>query len=108
MMLIGLGMVDVCWSSVDIRFLGMAFLAKIFAWPFLMMLVVFLDKNFFHFYSRDIYQIMILMSIVPLAANTVSYATELRTHPEKAAVAVLLSTLFALFYIPLMMIVIRR
>ncbi len=108
MMLIGLGMADICWSSVDIRFLGMAFLAKFFAWPFLMTLVVFLDENLFHFYSRDVYQIMILMSIVPLAANTVSYATELRTQPEKAAVAVLLSTLFALFYIPLMTMVIRR
>jgi malate permease and related proteins len=107
MMLIGFGMADVHWSHVDIRFLGMAFLAKFFVWPFLMTLIVLLDKNLFQFYSRDIYQIMILLSIVPLAANTVSYATELRTQPEKAAVAVLLSTLFALFFIPLMTIEIK-
>jgi len=55
-----------------------------------MTLIVLLDENLFHFYSHDVYQIMILLSIVPLAANTVSYATELRTQPEKAAVAVLL------------------
>lgn len=97
MMLIGFGMADVHWNNVDIRFLEMAFLAKFFVWPFLMTLIVFLDKNLFHFYSRDAYQIMILLSMAPLAANTVSYATELRTQPEKAAVAVLLSTLFALF-----------
>ncbi len=41
------------------------------------------------------------MSIVPLAANTVAIATELKTYPEKASVAVLMSTLFALFFIPL-------
>ncbi|GHO90186.1 permease [Reticulibacter mediterranei] len=107
MMLIGFGMADVHWSNVDIKFLGMAFLAKFVVWPFLMTLIVFLDKNFFNFYSRDAYQMMILLSMVPLAANTVSYATELRTQPEKAAVAVLISTLFALFFIPLMTIAIR-
>jgi malate permease and related proteins len=42
------------------------------------------------------------MAIVPLAANTVALATELKVHPERAAIAVLLSTLFALFYIPFM------
>jgi len=41
------------------------------------------------------------MAIVPLAANTAAYAIGLRVHPDKAALAVLASTLFALFYIPL-------
>jgi predicted permease len=108
MMLIGFGMADIHRSVIDFRFLGMAFLAKFVVWPFLMTFLVLLDERLFHFYSRDVYQMMMLLSIVPLAANTVSYATELRTQPEKATVAVLLSTLFALFFIPLMTIVFRR
>lgn len=43
---------------------------------------------------------MLLISACPLAANTVAFATLLKTEPEKAGVAVLLSTVFALFYIP--------
>ena len=54
-----------------------------------------------HLYNNDIYGILILASIVPLAANTVTWATELKAHPEKAAIAVVISTIFALFYIPL-------
>jgi len=42
-----------------------------------------------------------LFSIFPIAANKVAFATELKVHPEKAALTVFLSTLFALFYIPL-------
>ena len=40
MMLIGLGMADIRWSTIDVRFLGMAFLSKFFVWPGLMMLLV--------------------------------------------------------------------
>ena len=45
---------------------------------------------------------MILMSIVPLAANTIALASDLDVHPEEATIAVFLSTIFALFYIPFM------
>ena len=48
------------------------------------------------------YPVMIVMSIVPLAANTVALAVEFKTYPEKVTIAVLSSTVFALFYIPFM------
>ena len=35
------------------------------------------------------------------AANTVAFATDLKAQPEKASLVVFLSTLFGLFYIPL-------
>ncbi len=63
--------------------------------------VIIADNMVFRIYNPSIHKVMILMSIVPLAANTVAFATELKAQPEKASVAVLLSTLFALFYIPL-------
>jgi predicted permease len=101
MMLVGLGLSLVTKASLDHTFTGVAFFAKFVAWPVVMGLIIFVDMYFFHFYSSEIYKIMLLMSIVPLASNTVAFATKLNTHPEKAAVTVLLSTIFALVYIPL-------
>jgi predicted permease len=52
-------------------------------------------------FSPLVRQVMVLLSVVPMAANTVAIAADLRVHPEKAAVAVLATTFFALVYIPL-------
>lgn len=101
MMLVGLGLSQVTRASFDIKFTAISFLAKFLVWPLIICSIIFIDSSFLHFYSSSIHKIMLLMSIVPLAANTVAYATKLNTHPEKVAVTVLLSTLFALVYIPL-------
>lgn len=100
MMLIGLGLSSIKEFRFDFKFIGLAFFAKFIVWPLLIMLVIYIDSTWFKFFNADIYKIMTLVSIVPLAANTVAYATELRAQPEKASLAVLLSTVFALFYIP--------
>ena len=100
MMLIGLALASIKNFKLDIKFLSFAFLIKFLLWPVLILLLITLDSSFTNFFSESIYKIMILLSIAPLAANTVSFATELNAHPEKASFAVLMSTLFALFYIP--------
>ena len=43
---------------------------------------------------------LLIMSIVPPAANIAAFAATLDLNPEKAATTVLLGTIFALFYIP--------
>lgn len=101
MMIIGLGLASVTGFKFDFKFLGLSFLAKFIVWPVLVLGIIFLDKYSLHFFTEVIYKVMILMAIVPLAANTVSYATELNVHPDKASFAVLLSTIVALFYVPL-------
>jgi predicted permease len=101
MMLIGLGLAGITTYKFDFKFVTASFLAKFIIWPVVVVAIIFLDKALFGFFSDQIYQVMALLSVVPLAANTVAYATELNAHPEKASFAVLLSTLFALFYIPL-------
>jgi len=40
--------------------------------------------------------------IVPLAGNTVTFATQLKLRPGEAATVVLESTVFAVVYIPFM------
>lgn len=102
MMMIGMGLSTITVKHIDYKFISLTFLAKFLIWPFIILLLILIDKSHFHWYEQTIYNMMILMSIVPLAANTVVYATELKVQPEKIALAVLLSTIFALFYIPLM------
>lgn len=65
-------------------------------------LILWVDTTYLHFCTPLMHQVMFLLSIVPLAANTVALATELKAEPEKAATSVFFSTLFVLFYIPVM------
>lgn len=102
MMLIGLGLSDAKKYEFDLKFIATIFMAKFLFWPLIIFLVIILDNNLLRLYDPSIHKIMMLISSVPIAANTVAYATVLRAHPEKASVAVLLTTLFALFYIPLL------
>ncbi len=100
MMLVGIGLAGVAWSDVDKKFLLLSFASKFLVWPAAAISLILLDINTFHFFSASVYPIMLTFSIVPLASNTVAYASQLNTVPEKAAVAVVSTTLFALIYIP--------
>lgn len=101
MMMIGLGLTSMEKFEVDLKFILSTHLIKFVLWPLAILFIIFLDTHLFRLYDNPIHRIMILISVVPLAANTVAYAAQLKVHPEKAAVAVLLSTIFALAYIPL-------
>ncbi len=101
MMLIGLGLASVKSYEFDLKFIVTIFSAKFVLWPIIIFSLIILDNQFLKIYDLSIHKVMMLISVVPIAANTVAYATILRAHPEKASVAVLLTTLFALFYIPL-------
>lgn len=102
MMIIGMGLATVNVKSFDLKFIGSSFAVKFLVWPLLMLGLVSVDRIFFQFFTEGIYKVMLLLSIVPLPANAVALGTQLKVHPEKAAAAVFLSTLFALVYIPLM------
>ena len=102
MMIVGLGLASVRGFAIDLRFVSLAFLAKFICWPALALLVVNIDTHWLGLYSEQTHHALILVSIVPLAANSVAIASILDAHPEKAATAVFLSTLIALFYVPLM------
>lgn len=101
MMLVGMGLSDVKDFKIDIKFIAVSFLAKFLLWPLIAIAILFIDYSTIKIFDPAHYKVIILMTIVPLAANMVSYATVLKSHPEKVSMAVLLSTIFALFYIPL-------
>lgn len=102
MMIVGLGIAAMPRFRLDFSFTAVAFAAKFLAWPLLALAVVHADAAWLHFLGEETHKTLILLSIVPMAANTVVIATLLKTHPDKAAAAVLLATLVALIYVPLM------
>lgn len=101
-MLIGLGVAELRTLRFDWKFVAATFLGKFAIWPLSMAALILIDRGFFHLYDVRSHQMLFLIACTPLAANTVAFATLLDTEPAKAGVAVLLSTIFALFFIPVM------
>lgn len=103
MMLLGMGMENIKTNnSFDKKFIAYTLFIKFLIWPLLIILFIFIDFNFIHFLNKDFYFLMFIFSIVPLAGNTVTVATLLDVKPEKMSLAVFVSTIVSLFYIPLM------
>lgn len=102
MMFLGLAMAGIHYLKLDYKFIGMTFLAKFVAWPMVILAIIFADIYWLHVFDTTIHGALFLLSIVPLAANTVVLASILKNNPEKSASAVFLSTLFAIIYNPLM------
>ena len=101
LMLVGIGLSGVTRSNIDTPFVSLAFAAKFLMWPAVSSAAILLDMHTFHLLDPSAYPIVLALSIVPVASNTVAYATSLKAVPEKAAIAVVLSTVAALIYIPL-------
>lgn len=100
MMIIGLSLADIKSFKIDFKFILAAFSAKFIFWPGIIISLIFLDIKFFHIYNSAIYKVCLLIAIMPLATNVVVIANVLKTCSEKAAAAVLLGVIAALFYVP--------
>jgi predicted permease len=97
MMVIGLTMAKFKKLEVDWRFLLASLGWKYFVWPAVTFLVITLFSTAISNVEKSI---IVLMACVPMAGNTVVIANELNLHPEKAATAVMASTLLAIIVIP--------
>ncbi|PAU89459.1 transporter [Pseudomonas sp. WN033] len=102
MMIIGMSILSFHGLAGNLRFSALAFSGKFVGWPLLALGFCWLDSQWLGIYGPAVHQAVILISITPIAANTVVIATLLDTAPRQVAGTVLLSTLFALLYIPLM------
>ncbi|MGB4191778.1 MAG: AEC family transporter [Rickettsiales bacterium] len=101
MMIIGFGLADIKNFKLDFSFIISSFIVKFLFWPGLTLGFIYLDQNVIHFFDPIVYKMLILFSVAPLAANNIVIATVLELHPEKVAASVFLSTIFAIFYVPL-------
>lgn len=102
MMLIGIAIAEIKKIVIDWKFLSMTMLAQFVLWPLIIGGLIALDKTFFGFYPSLIHKIMFLLSLIPVGINLIAYSTQLDVHPEKASTVILITTLFALVYIPMM------
>ncbi len=102
MMIVGIGLSGLTEFKLDFKFVGMTFLAKFLVWPLIVFAIVAIDQSFLGLYDPVAHQALLLISIVPLAVNTVIMASLMNCQPERAAATVVLSTLFALLYVPFM------
>lgn len=102
MMVLGLGLAGLSDFKLDMKFIGMTFGTKFIVWPAIIFGMIALDSHYFGLYDTVVYQAWVLMAIVPLSVSTVIIATVVDAQPEKTAFAVILSTIFALAYVPMM------
>lgn len=99
-MLIGMALGKYRSMAIDKKLLGWLFGIKFIIWPLIAYGFVLLDKLVLGLFDNDVHIMILIIGIVPLPANGTSYALHLKVKPEEATVAILLSTIFALFYIP--------
>ena len=102
MMMIGLGLSKLEALELKLSHMAAFLLMRFALWPLSVFALVMIDKNITHLFSSDIYQIAMIFSVMPIYGNLVAYAAEHNLYPERAAAAVLASTVFTLVSIPLM------
>ena len=104
MMMVGMGLMGLKkGSDLDIKFISITFILKFIFWPLAILGVIYIDREFFMFLNEELYKVMFLFAIVPLAGNTVTYAVLLNAKPEKASFTVLISTIVSIIYIPIVL-----
>ena len=107
MMIIGSALAQIKRFEFKPTFFTLSLLGKFGAWPLLTLLFVEIDRNFLHMFEPEVHRLLYLLACVPFAANIAAYSAQMDLKPEKAATTILLGTIFALFYIPLVMGVIK-
>ena len=104
MMMLGMGLHGFNKSEdLDLKFITISFFLKFILWPVSILTLIYLDKTVLNLLNEDLYKVLVLFSIVPLAGNTVSLAVLLNAKPEKASLSVFLSTILSILFIPLVM-----
>ncbi|NVJ52365.1 MAG: transporter [Campylobacteraceae bacterium] len=104
MMMLGMGMKGFnLHEDFDKKYIRISYFFKFIFWPAVVLAIIFVDKTFINFLNEEIYKVMFLFSIVPLAGNTVTLAVLLKAKPEKASFTVLLSTIISVIYIPVVL-----
>ncbi|GAB2785326.1 hypothetical protein GCM10027040_09170 [Halomonas shantousis] len=99
MMIIGMTLGRVTMREVDVRFIGACVAARFVMWPLVSLGAVLLLQAGVGI-SPTLATVLLLLGVVPMAANVVVIAMELSIRPEKGAIAVLLTTLAAPLLIP--------
>ncbi len=85
MMLVGIGISGISKASVDLKFMLSAFIPRFIIWPTIIISFIILDSTFFKLYSTEVHAVLLLLSSVPMASNTVAYSSLYGGHSDKTA-----------------------
>ncbi len=107
MMIIGVALGKLEKLEVDWKLLFNLFIPKFVAWPLAGFGLVLADLHYLHWYGNEVHTMLVIITSVPLAGNLVAYSATLKLHPEKAAAAVLISTILGIFTVPAAVIVLQ-
>jgi len=107
MMIIGMTLGRVSVREVDLRFIGTCVAIRYGLWPLLSLAAVLCLQALFPL-PGELALALLLIGVVPMAANVVVVAMELGIAPEKGALAVLITTLAAPLLIPLYLTLMMR
>ncbi len=99
MIMLGIALSHLRTFKLNLPLIFRVFSFKFLVWPVVVGALLILDKN--HFFDRETAKVLFLLALVPLPANSVAFATKLKTEPEETSLIVVLSTVFALIYIPI-------
>jgi len=100
MMIIGVALGKLDKLEIDWRLILNLFVPKFVAWPLVGFGIVLADLHYMHWFGSEVHTMLVIITAVPLAGNLVAYAATLKLHPEKAAAAVLISTILGIFTVP--------
>lgn len=100
MMIIGVALGKTERFHFDPKLFSWMMVTRYVAWPAFTLGFIALDRMVLGMFDGRIHTLLLLFGIVPHAANAVPFAAQLKVHPEDAATVVLISTCFALFFVP--------
>jgi hypothetical protein len=100
MMLIGIALSKQERLELDGRLILWMFVPKFLVWPLVGVGIIAADHFVFHAFEPVIYSLIAIFTSVPLAGNIVAFAANLNLHPERAAGAVLVSTVLGIVTVP--------
>lgn len=101
MMLIGVALGQAGGWRANARLTGLLFAIKFALWPACTWGLVLLDRAWLGLFDPVVHTLLLVIGTVPLAGNTVTFAAQLGLRTGEAAAVVLESTLFVVFYLPL-------
>lgn len=107
MLMVGLGLAKIQIKDFKLddsfkKFISLALGSRFIMSPFLTLCVIAVDFYYLHFLDLEIYKILLVLSVVPIGANSVSFATRFGLSTEILALAILISNFTALMIIPLL------
>lgn len=88
-------------SDFNWRFQLPVFTSRFLFYPALTLLFVWLDQTYFYLFTPTLHKLFYVYSILPCARKIIMIAAMTDIDPGKAAAAVLSTTIFATFMIPL-------